>query len=53
MSSLPMLLEKGMYAVTAVLIVFFGAFEPDNVDVFAESPESVTSQLAQSSVDRR
>ena len=48
-----MLLEKGMYAVAAVLIVLFGAFEPDNVDVFAESPESVSSQLAQSSVDQR
>ena len=48
-----MLLEKGMYAVAAALIVLFGAFEPDNVDVFAESPESVSSQLAQSSVGRR
>ena len=47
-----MLFEKGMYAVAAVLIVFFGAFEPDNADVSAESPESVTPQLAQSSVDR-
>ena len=46
-----MLLEKGMHAVAAVLIVLFGAFEPDNVD--AESPESVSSQLAQSSGDRR
>ena len=48
-----MLLEKGVYAVAAVLIVFFGAFERDDIDVFAESPASVTAQYAQSSEERR
>lgn len=46
-----MLLKEGIYAVAAVLIVFFGVFEPDNVDVFAESPANLTSQLAQSSTE--
>lgn len=41
-----MFLEKGMYAIAALLFVYFGAFEPDATDeVFVDVPVSETSKL--------
>lgn len=45
-----MFLEKGMYAIAAVVVVYFGAFEPDTADsVVIEAPGSASIKLASSS----
>ena len=45
-SATMMFLEKGMYAIAALLFVYFGAFEPDATDeVFVDVPVSETSKL--------
>jgi len=47
-----MFLEKGMYAIAAVVVVYFGAFEPDTADsVFIKAPVSATAQIAHSSLE--
>ena len=43
-------LEKGIYAVAAILIVFFGAFEPDTAEGVLVENASARSQFAYSSV---
>ena len=45
-----MSLEKGVYAVAAILIVFFGAFEPDAAEGALDENASARSQFAYSSV---
>lgn len=43
-------LEKGMYAIAALLVVYFGAFEPDATNGFViEAPGSAFIQIASSS----
>jgi len=47
-----MFLEKGMYAIAALLVVYFGAIEPDAADsVFIKAPVSATAQIAHSALE--
>ena len=49
-----MFLEKGMYAIAVLLVVYLGAFEPDATDeAFVDAPVSETSQVAPTSPYRR
>ena len=53
-SATMMFLEKGMYAIAALLVVYLGAFEPDATDeAFVDAPVSETSQVAHTSPYRR
>jgi len=47
-----MLFEKETYAVAAVLVVYFGAFEPGTPNsVLVEAPVTVTIQVTQTSTE--
>ena len=47
-----MFLKKGIFAVAAIIIVFFGAFEPDIAEALLVETAGANSQFAHSSVEK-